>query len=183
MNTNNVSVKQIITLRLLLLLIVAIGFISCEGTSPEEKVIKKALKVYIKSTEKDFKQLISDDGVNNLIIHISDEYLEPADSILHPDYNIYCISYSNKYNDYFGIPSKIFYVDGYPVMLYKKDIPPMDKKNIPKKLYKNKDGNDWEIENDWYLIICKKTYKYELTQNPYIDITRLDPKFRKFFCE
>lgn len=183
MNTNNILVRKVTILKLFLLLITATGFISCKKTSPEEKVIKKALKTYIEYFEEDFKGMISKEGVNNIIIDLNDKYLAPADSIPHPDYDIYCISHSNKYDNSMGIPSKIFYVDEYPVMLYKKKSPPMDKTKIPKKLYKNKDGSYWISDSDWFLVICKKNNKYELTQNPYIDQTLLDPKFRKFFCE
>lgn len=178
-----------------MILLFNIGFfLSCTSEPINDKILKKVINEFIIEHEKEIKERIDYEKINNIIVYVNKEdELIPQTSppregeffevITYPNLDLYVLYYDNSYfdNKFSPPPSKLFYVEGYPVMLFDKDIPPIDKKCIPKYLYKNETRSTGGDE--WLVAIHKKSHKYIVIHNSYMKENETIEEVNKFSCE
>lgn len=164
----------------ILLSMIFISIYSCKNESKNEVILKKIASDFIKENGVNIIQRMMYDSINNMTIVIEkQEYLVPSSipppqtgekgiKLTYLTLDLYVFYYSNHYfdNEFLPPPSKLFYIDGYPIMLYTKNIPPMDKKEIPQYLYRNEIV--WTGSDEWLVAICKKTHKYIVIKDSYM---------------
>ena len=81
------------------------------------------------------------------------KYIFPALDLYLFYYSMGCIECDNC-----PLPASLYYIDGYPVLLYDKNKPSIEKKEMPQYLYKSKYSHTKEV--DWLVAICRKRQEY-----------------------
>ncbi|WP_106830742.1 hypothetical protein [Parabacteroides pacaensis] len=173
-----------------------IGILFSCGYSPKEKdemILKKVMSNYIVKFKNEAKETIKQREKQHDSIRIKELQEETKDVIfyirtkssLFPDssfidstlkavtypymslYVFYCMNWYGE-NELAPPPSKLFYVRGYPVLLYDPEIPPMKSEDIPLSI-KNPRKEEWGSEDEWLVGICKKTHKYIVIHDSFIN--------------
>ena len=157
----------------LCILLVFFTFFSCTQEDKDVKIIKKVSGEYVKAFSGEIKDALEYFKENSMAVIV--EELGKKDSLVlsYPDYSIYVCFYTNAIDRRLKrsyLLSRLFYVDGYPVALYTDRLPAMKESNIPKKVYRKVKGDILVDDgNTWYLVICKRTHKYKVLPDPYLE--------------
>ncbi|WP_106830735.1 hypothetical protein [Parabacteroides pacaensis] len=187
------------------------GLSSCSPSRKEknEEITKKVMADYIRAFKKEMTDSIKQlkiehdstgiknlqDDMENAIFRIRlKNYLLPnyevwdstMKAITYPDKDLYELYWLNFYveNEFILPPAKIFYIEGYPVLLYDLDLPHMKSEDIPQAI-KCRRHRTSGTENGWLIGICKKTHKYIVFHNSYqgaTDLTIIE-KLNAFSCD
>lgn len=114
------------------LLLFSVGFfLSCASVSVNDEILKGVVNEFLIEHEREIEieETIDYEKINNIIVYINkrDKLIpikdrpplegEDVEVIIDPDLDLYVLYYDNSYfdNEFSPPPSKLFYVEGYPV--------------------------------------------------------------------
>ena len=162
---------------------------SCSREDKDVKILKKVSKDYVTAFSNDFESAIKSLKENSIVVEIRETDPEEYLSLRYPNYSIYVFLYVNDFDRDIKrgeIPSKLFYVKGYPVALYSNHLPAMKRSDIPESVFRKKEEGIWVDDGcTWYVVICKKSHKYKVLPDPYLqpDSVIFGQGLKDFSCD
>lgn len=149
--------------------------LGCGREDKDVKILKKVSKEYV--TTYDFSWGLKSLPGGKVVVLVEEIGKDYPLALSYPDYSIYVLYYTLAFCDHMvrsDLPSRLFYIKGYPVAFYSDRFPAMDKNKIPKSIYPSLDGGRLVDDGSaWYVFICKTTSKYKVLPNPNMELTQV----------